>query len=212
MIRYRFPRVGGHPALDFLNTVHDWTARPRRDYLATFEVAVGFGEAAGVLTRAEARRLAALDDGRELGRLVALRAVLQRVMSALVAGRRPAARDLRALARAGAAVAQAARLRRAARGLRRTIDVADTGAAALRLRLADAALSLLASEAMVRVKACPACGWFFVDTSKNRSRRWCSMSTCGASAKAKRYYLRRKARRSRARSGAADMDAEGWAR
>ncbi|MBC7897912.1 MAG: CGNR zinc finger domain-containing protein, partial [Cytophagaceae bacterium] len=30
--------------------------------------------------------------------------------------------------------------------------------------------------------------WFFLDVSKNGSRRWCSMATCGATAKAHRYY------------------------
>ncbi|MGH7701051.1 MAG: CGNR zinc finger domain-containing protein [Gemmatimonadales bacterium] len=45
------------------------------------------------------------------------------------------------------------------------------------------------------MKSCPSCGWFFLDASKNRSRRWCSMATCGSSAKARRYYRRRKAAR-----------------
>ena len=32
-----------------------------------------------------------------------------------------------------------------------------------------------------RLKICPAddCGWVFYDTSRNRSRRWCSMEVCG---------------------------------
>lgn len=38
-----------------------------------------------------------------------------------------------------------------------------------------------------RVRACDECGWFFVDTSRGRRRRWCSMKTCGNRAKAARY-------------------------
>ena len=60
-----------------------------------------------------------------------------------------------------------------------------------------AAVALLVSDAMLRVKSCPTCGWFFLDVSKNRSRRWCSMDTCGAVAKARRYYRRLKERADR---------------
>jgi predicted RNA-binding Zn ribbon-like protein len=41
------------------------------------------------------------------------------------------------------------------------------------------------------VRACGGCGWLFLDTSKNHSRRWCSMDACGNQAKARRHYRRR---------------------
>jgi len=44
----------------------------------------------------------------------------------------------------------------------------------------------------------PACIRFFYDATKNRSRRWCSMETCGNRAKGAAYY-RRKQRRRRGR-------------
>lgn len=74
--------------------------------------------------------------------------------------------------------------------LRREIGVKDAGAAVLRIRIADKAIALLNSPQVARVKSCPGCGWFFLDSSKNQSRRWCSMETCGASAKSKAYYRR----------------------
>ena len=43
-----------------------------------------------------------------------------------------------------------------------------------------------------RLKECKACGWLFLDKSKNNSRTWCSMQTCGSIEKAKRYYYRKK--------------------
>jgi predicted RNA-binding Zn ribbon-like protein len=72
------------------------------------------------------------------------------------------------------------------------IDVERAGAAVLRQRIVDAAVALLTAAEKGRLKACPACGWFFLDKTKNRSRRWCSMTTCGNSAKARRYYWRKK--------------------
>lgn len=37
------------------------------------------------------------------------------------------------------------------------------------------------------VHSCDRCGWFFLDTSRGRRRRWCSMKTCGNQAKAARF-------------------------
>ena len=34
------------------------------------------------------------------------------------------------------------------------------------------------------------CGYLFFDTSRNRSRRWCDMGSCGNRAKSKRHYAR----------------------
>lgn len=43
-----------------------------------------------------------------------------------------------------------------------------------------------------RVRECadPACPVVYLDLSRNRSRRWCSMDTCGARSKASAYYRR----------------------
>jgi predicted RNA-binding Zn ribbon-like protein len=198
MAMHRYELVGGDPALDFLNTIHDYTEEPRRDYLVSFDAALRWGVGAGLLTTAESRRAAPLDDGAELSRLIELRSVLQRVSRATIGGRAPSSTDLGALASMAAEAAEVSRFHRGGSGvLHRTIGVDDAGAAVLRLRIVDAAVTLLTSERALRAKSCPACGWFFVDATKNRSRRWCSMSTCGASAKSRRYYRKSRARRSR---------------
>jgi predicted RNA-binding Zn ribbon-like protein len=49
---------------------------------------------------------------------------------------------------------------------------------------------LLTQGQLDRLGECPSCGWLFLDTSKNRRRRWCSMATCGSRDKARRYYER----------------------
>lgn len=60
----------------------------------------------------------------------------------------------------------------------------------------DDALDLLARGARVRKCASDRCGWLFLDTSKNHSRRWCSMDSCGNRAKTRRHYERHRARQS----------------
>jgi predicted RNA-binding Zn ribbon-like protein len=52
-------------------------------------------------------------------------------------------------------------------------------------------LDLLTADA-TRVRACahPDCVLHFYDTSPKRSRRWCSMASCGNRAKAARHYAK----------------------
>lgn len=47
--------------------------------------------------------------------------------------------------------------------------------------------ALITSEDCNRIKQCSNCGWVFVDNSKNKSRRWCSMEICGNRIKARRH-------------------------
>jgi predicted RNA-binding Zn ribbon-like protein len=58
--------------------------------------------------------------------------------------------------------------------------------------IARSAAELLTSDDLARVRECDgaACTWLFLDQSRNRSRRWCSMESCGNRAKARRHYHR----------------------
>jgi predicted RNA-binding Zn ribbon-like protein len=61
--------------------------------------------------------------------------------------------------------------------------------------IARAAADLLTSENVKRLGQCQddrGCGWLFIDTSKNHTRRWCSMESCGNRAKAQRHYGRKR--------------------
>ncbi|GAB3680599.1 CGNR zinc finger domain-containing protein [Saccharopolyspora tripterygii] len=55
--------------------------------------------------------------------------------------------------------------------------------------IAAALASTLLTGEIARVKRCPAedCGWVFWDSTKNRSRRWCSMRVCGNRSKARTF-------------------------
>jgi predicted RNA-binding Zn ribbon-like protein len=189
---HRFLLVGGHPVLDFVNTIHDWTVPEPRDYLATVDDALRFGAVTNLLSTFEARRLRAEAGSSELRRLRELRARLERIFRSLSVARAPLAEDLAALARDAADAARATTLHPAHDRIERSIDPAAAGSAILRWRIAEGAIALLTSDTLRRLKTCPACGWFFLDSSKNSSRRWCSMATCGSTSKAHRYYWRTK--------------------
>jgi predicted RNA-binding Zn ribbon-like protein len=55
--------------------------------------------------------------------------------------------------------------------------------------------SATAAGSWPRLKACRArdCEWAFIDNAKNRSRAWCSMSSCGNREKARAHRARQRA-------------------
>ena len=63
-----------------------------------------------------------------------------------------------------------------------------------------AASSLLIDGPLDRVKGCAGCRFQFLDESKNRSRRWCSMDDCGTADKMRKYVARRASARSAAQA------------
>jgi predicted RNA-binding Zn ribbon-like protein len=107
------------------------------------------------------------------------------VFSALAAGRRPPRRALAALLRVHADAAREGTI--------------EDGAWVWSGRhpdrplwpIAVAAVDLLRSERMARLKRCANCNWLFLDRSRNGSRRWCSMDECGVHTKMRRYRARR---------------------
>ncbi|WP_018655133.1 CGNR zinc finger domain-containing protein [Actinomadura flavalba] len=76
-----------------------------------------------------------------------------------------------------------------------TLTAAGTGARAGLARVAAAVVESAADGTWPRLKVCPeaTCAWAFLDTSKNRSRTWCSMRVCGNRTKTRAYRARRRA-------------------
>ena len=58
--------------------------------------------------------------------------------------------------------------------------------------VAVAAVDLLRSDRLARLKMCGNCRWLFLDRSRNGSRRWCSMDECGVHTKMRRYRAARR--------------------
>jgi len=70
---------------------------------------------------------------------------------------------------------------------------------ALLQSLAERAVDLLLDADFARIRQCEAkaCQIWFLDTTKNATRRWCSMAICGNRAKAAQHRARLAARRNR---------------
>lgn len=71
-------------------------------------------------------------------------------------------------------------------------DAQEAGLDAPLWRVMRVVIRALTSPLIARARACAAddCGWWFVDDTKNRSRRWCDMKICGNRAKVRRFRAR----------------------
>ncbi|RKQ90289.1 putative RNA-binding Zn ribbon-like protein [Solirubrobacter pauli] len=163
---------GGHPALDLVNTVYGQVGQPPEDdVLRAPEDLMTFATRVGVA--ADASSTAALEAARRL-RTACERAFRDDDPTGLEAAARRAYR--------------AGTLRRGGW----TWEDADPMSAVH--RLAHAAAQLLADDdALARLRGCHDCCWLYLDRSKNRSRKWCSMEDCGTNAKKRRYVEKRRA-------------------
>jgi predicted RNA-binding Zn ribbon-like protein len=197
---------GGELCLDFANTVEPRAAQPQRDNLPGYADLVRWARHAGALDGAQAERLlqAAASRhaaaGTSLAAAVTLREAIYRVFAAIARGAIPADADLDRLQQAYAEAMGHARLRPGPGRLAWTWD--DDALDRAWWPVARSAVELVTAGPLDRVKQCAGpsgCGFLFLDTSKNRVRRWCSMDECGGQVKASRQTARRRAARADAR-------------
>jgi predicted RNA-binding Zn ribbon-like protein len=186
--------VAGALSLDFLNTVGGIRSGAHQDKLETYGDLLDWAVLGGGFAKAEADRLAVEADrdpsgaAKTLATAKAFREALHAVFEALLHGH-AAPQDAVALVNAeiGRALSHA-RLVRQGEHYVWGFDAADALDAPLWAVARDAG-ELLTKGPLERLAECASdtCGWFFLDTTKNRSRRWCDMKGCGNRDKVRRY-------------------------
>lgn len=193
--------IGGHLALDFVNTMGGATKRREIEHLADYNAVLRWCLVSETLSEAEIDTLersaeAAADTADDvLRQLHAFREALHSCLMAEQAGAhwpddqkahvQPVI--LLALSRAN--------LERVDQRYRWCCQLGATKLELPLMRLALAAEELLRSADLVRMRNCDRCSWLFIDRGRGRARRWCSMAACGSRAKSARYYYRRKGER-----------------
>ncbi|RQR32047.1 MULTISPECIES: CGNR zinc finger domain-containing protein [unclassified Burkholderia] len=145
---------------------------------------------AGLADACRAQAQQGNDEPAMLARALALREALYRLFHAQAERREPQADDLALLGGFLAEAAPRVAPARIAGGYAWRIGEAGATLAGLLSPVLWSATDLLGSARLAKVKRCAndACQWLFIDDSKNGSRRWCSMSSCGNRAKAYRHY------------------------
>ena len=188
--------VGGVLCLDFANTVNS-RMNPEHDYLVHYSDLVGWGNKVGILSPIQSNQLgkrARQNTEQAKSSLLAartLRDLLYRLFSNAGKGAEPNKKDMEIfISFYGESITQGQFIKKDDH-YSTTWKVDETFDAPL-WPIIHSAGELLLSEDLRHVKECPGCGWLFLDTSKNQSRRWCSMNTCGARDKMRRYHKRQR--------------------
>ena len=189
--------VGGNLSIDFTNTVNSRWSGEVRDKFSGYPDLVAWSRQAGVIQEAEALRLLKEAERKPnaakeaLTEAIELREVIYRVFEAVALERTPAGADVEVFNRKLAEAMTHARIEPLQDGFAWRWEESHALDRML-WPIARSAADLLTSRELGRVKTCGSddCGWLFLDTSRNGSRRWCDMSDCGNRAKARRHYHR----------------------
>ena len=199
-----FELNAGRLCLDFANTVRARPLSDKIELINDYTSLLSWARQATILTPGEAAALT--ETAREQPRAAAdalaqarsLREALYGVFSALAAGLPAPTTDLHTINRAiGKAMARAGLSPSPRGGFEWSWPDAPLGADRVAWWVARSAAELLTSNDLTGVRECAGydCGRLFMDGTKNRSRRWCAMASCGNRAKGRRHYERRRSAR-----------------
>ena len=205
-----FKLLGGHPSLDFVNTVGAWVVDPNRkggrnetvlrEKLNCYADLVAWGRHVDLLTDTEAKQLlrSATQQPKSasivLKRAINLRGTLYRLFKAVVQQRRSDSLDIQRLNDELLIARDHQILLSSGSKLEWHWTAFDRDLDRVLWPLTIYAAELLASDDLSRLRQCRGeeCGWLFMDVSRNRSRQWCEMRDCGNLAKVKRFRQRKR--------------------
>ncbi len=196
----RFDLIGGRLCLDFCNTTHNRRGA-REERLGGYQDLVGWASRAGILNAEETARqsrLAARNPTEAVAvweRSIRLREALHHLFAAIADGRRVRPSWVSVLnLELAAAMARSQVLATETGGFTWLWAPGARALDAMLWPVARSAADLLTEGRLDAVRRCEGrgCGWLFLDTSRNRTRRWCDMKICGNRAKARRHHERSK--------------------
>ena len=194
-----FEFTGHNMCLDFCNTLHDRASGPR-ELLTSYDKLLLWGQQAHILTEDKAHLLnkEAQHHKEEaaavLQQAIDLREAIFRLLLAKLQGSSPDEADLAIFNAAFShTMAQSCIVPRE-HGFERNWLPEEHALDRPLWSVVRSAADLLTTEELedVRICASDTCNWLFLDTSKNHTRRWCDMKSCGNRAKARRHYSQKK--------------------
>jgi predicted RNA-binding Zn ribbon-like protein len=193
----KFQNIAGAISLDFINTLDNRPIPERnKELLRSYQDLADWACQAEVITsrrRTSLLRLAADHPGvagTVFRKALDLRECLYRLVSALSEGRSPADGDLQSLSGWVVEGLSYQQLRTRREDHRLEWSNGDLRLESIVWKIATSATELLTSADSGLIRMCDAetCRWFFLDRSKNHTRRWCDMKVCGNRAKARKFY------------------------
>jgi predicted RNA-binding Zn ribbon-like protein len=205
--------IGGHPALDFVNSVEGRGSRTPLNYLADYDrlarwcVRVGLiASSDGARLRQQAKRRPVIAE-RVWREAMEFRECLNKILRALARSDDPPKHAISAL---NAAIEHAfanRRLQPTAPGeIAWAWNPAKEGLEIVVWGIALSAAELVTDadrRRRIRICANGPCDWMFLDTSRSGRRRWCRMAVCGNAAKVRRFRERHRPQGDHGGSGSA---------
>jgi predicted RNA-binding Zn ribbon-like protein len=195
-----FDLSAGALSLDFANTVEWHASEHPRDNLAGFADLLAWAQAAETVSKeqAEALRLLAQNQPEKawaaFDRTIQLREAIYRLFAAVARQEAIDTKDLAVLNQALSNSLPHMQIAIVPDGFAWEWSNSAADFDRILWPVARSAAELLVSGRLERVRQCAddrGCGYLFLDTSRNGSRRWCSMESCGNRAKAHRHYKRK---------------------
>lgn len=189
----------GKLVLDFANTAEFHASDHPEEMLETFPDLVSWSMEAGLITKSEMQELLTKakkepkSASNALRNALELREIIYRILSAIAGGEEPEPADLSDFNRTLSGAMLKSQISPSEEGYIWTWKTTENSLDRMLWPIARETASLLTSKDMSQVGECAddrGCGYLFFDTSRNHSRRWCSMEICGNRAKAQRHYQR----------------------
>lgn len=195
----------GHPALEFTNTVNNHASVHPGETLFEYGDLLNWMKRVGLMDRGQIQKLgkrATYQPDKAtavFSKSLELREALYRIFVAQTRGKGPAIADLAILNSNLVRLTSSARVVHRLGKFEWQWNFDETALEAPLWVIALSAVDLMTSENYKRMGQCAdeeGCGWLFVDTSKNHSRRWCDINDCGNRAKQRRYQQRARKQKS----------------
>ncbi|MDB5107223.1 MAG: hypothetical protein JWM69_164 [Candidatus Binatus sp.] len=184
--------------LDFANTIA-WRGSTPEESLAGFNELLDWCVKAGTISERSAREYASSANKHSgldqfFREAIAIREALYRIFFETASATTPADGDLRLLNDSLQRAPMRTTVERGVTGFGWQVERMQPSVPAMLAPVLWSAADLLVGPGLARVRHCAndRCLWLFIDDSKNGTRRWCSMQSCGNRAKAHRHYLRQK--------------------
>jgi predicted RNA-binding Zn ribbon-like protein len=187
--------VGGHPALDLVNTVTARNTPLPLDWLDSYERLLEWARLASLSEERVLRLLNKEAAGsptgavRALTRIKQLREALHAAYVGVLAGKSVPEAALDQLEVIRQEAQSRRRLEYSDNRIHASVSIERSGLDLIRDSLASPAIELLCGLPTDRARVCRGdrCGWLFIDSSKGGQRVWCDMATCGNAAKTRRH-------------------------
>jgi len=185
--------------LQFTNTLKWHASQSPVETLNAFTDFVSWAQKAGIAKKKDADQLTAWAEEnptqaeRALRRLITLREAIYRIIVASINEKRAEDADLQEMNAALEKPTDGAGISRTGGGFAWEWKLDKSSPDWLAGAIALSTANLLVSDRLKRVGQCAdedGCGWLFLDTTKNHSRRWCDVKDCGNRDRQRRYQER----------------------